>query len=63
MPCVTSLDALHRAVAEFAVTGPGLVIDLGGLNTVSANGSTGLVTAAGGARIPNSGSNEIRTSF
>lgn len=29
--------------------GPGLVIDLGPLNTVSANASTGLVTAAGGA--------------
>jgi FAD/FMN-containing dehydrogenase len=28
----------------------GLVIDLSALNTVSANGSTGLVTAAGGAR-------------
>jgi erythromycin esterase-like protein len=27
MPCVTSLDALHQAVAEFAVTGPGLVIE------------------------------------
>ena len=27
MPCVTSLDTLHRAVAEFAVTGPGLVIE------------------------------------
>ncbi len=29
----------------------GLVIDLSALNTVSANGSTGLVTAAGGARM------------
>ncbi|QUQ65167.1 FAD-dependent oxidoreductase [Kutzneria sp. CA-103260] len=29
--------------------GPGLVIDLGPLNTVSANASTGLVTAGGGA--------------
>jgi hypothetical protein len=27
VPCVTSLDTLHRAVAEFAITGPGLVID------------------------------------
>ena len=27
MPCVTSLDTLHRAVAEFAVTDPGLVIE------------------------------------
>jgi erythromycin esterase-like protein len=27
VPCVASLDALHRAVAEFAVTDPGLVID------------------------------------
>jgi hypothetical protein len=27
VPCVTSLDALHRAVAEFAVTDPGLVIE------------------------------------
>ncbi len=27
MPCVASLDALHRAVAEFAVTDPGLVIE------------------------------------
>ncbi|MFC9252554.1 FAD-binding oxidoreductase [Amycolatopsis thailandensis] len=29
----------------------GLVIDLGAMNTVSANGSTGLVTVAGGARM------------
>ena len=27
VPCVTSLDALHRAVAEFAVTDPGLAIE------------------------------------
>jgi hypothetical protein len=27
VPYVTSLDALHQAVAEFAVTGPGLVIE------------------------------------
>jgi len=27
MPCVTSVDTLHRAVAEFAVTDPGLVIE------------------------------------
>ena len=27
VPCVASLDALHRAVAEFAVTDPGLVIE------------------------------------
>ena len=27
VPCVTSLDALHLAVAEFAVTDPGLVIE------------------------------------
>ena len=27
MPCVTSLDTFHRAVAEFAVTDPGLVIE------------------------------------
>lgn len=27
MPCVTSLDALNRAAAEFTVTGPGLVIE------------------------------------
>lgn len=27
MPCVTSLEALHRAVAEFAVTDLGLVIE------------------------------------
>ena len=27
MPCVTSLGTLHRAVAEFAVTGPALVIE------------------------------------
>jgi hypothetical protein len=27
MPCVTSLDTLHRAVAEVAVTGPALVIE------------------------------------
>jgi erythromycin esterase-like protein len=27
VPCVTSLDTLHRAVAEFAVTDPGLVIE------------------------------------
>ena len=27
MPCVTSLDALHRAVAEFAVTGLDLMIE------------------------------------
>ena len=27
MPCVTSLDALHRAAAEFTVTDPGLVIE------------------------------------
>lgn len=37
-----------HSYAGFSV-GPGLVIDLGGLNTVFANGSTGLVTAAGGA--------------
>jgi hypothetical protein len=27
VPCVTSLEALHQAVAEFAVTDPGLVIE------------------------------------
>ena len=27
MPCVTSLDALNRAAAEFTVTDPGLVIE------------------------------------
>jgi len=27
VPCVTSLDALHRAAAEFTVTDPGLVIE------------------------------------
>jgi hypothetical protein len=27
VPCVASLDTLHRAVAEFAVTDPGLVIE------------------------------------
>ncbi|MFI9379994.1 FAD-binding protein [Kutzneria sp. NPDC052558] len=37
-----------HSYAGFSV-GPGLVIDLGSLNTVSANASTGLVTAAGGA--------------
>jgi FAD/FMN-containing dehydrogenase len=37
-----------HSYAGFSV-GPGLVLDLGGLNAVSANGSTGLVTAGGGA--------------
>jgi hypothetical protein len=27
VPCVASLDTLHRAVADFAVTDPGLVIE------------------------------------
>ncbi|GAA3437041.1 FAD-binding oxidoreductase [Kutzneria kofuensis] len=33
--------------------GSGLVIDMGGLSTVTANGSTGLVTAGGGASMAN----------
>jgi hypothetical protein len=37
-----------HSYAGFSV-GPGLVLDLSGLNTVSASASTGLVTAAGGA--------------
>jgi FAD/FMN-containing dehydrogenase len=37
-----------HSYAGFSV-GPGLVVDLGGLNTVSAGASTGLVTAGGGA--------------
>ena len=37
-----------HSYAGFSV-GPGLVMDLRGLNALSANGSTGLVTAAGGA--------------
>ncbi|WP_410566309.1 FAD-binding oxidoreductase [Amycolatopsis sp. cmx-4-61] len=50
----TGIDVVARGGGHsFAghSVGPGLVLDLGALNTVTADGSTGLVTAAGGARM------------